>query len=1770
VVVGLAALTPLASSATPASDGNPDLASACGLDVTLVLDDSGSISTTEADQARAAADLFASALVGTPSSLKVVTFATRATGIAAGGGSTSNLNNIVFRDPASYTAPTSGDGDGGTNWDDALEVVRRSNGGPGDLVVFVTDGDPTYRNEDEPDGHANDGSHALDGDGNTVSAANLSAAVYEADAIKDAGAHLFGIGVGLTAAASEQRLNDVTGDEELTLDGSGNPNLPFGEADYTIAPNFSNLEAIVAAFVRDLCAPSLNVTKHLQKADGSTSVATGSDPWTFTASLTPTPTAWDTPASATGATATQQTDASGGASFKWSMTANSATIDLTEQAKPGWVYNGAVCTRNLLDGDEPEVIFDTVGQNVPGAQRDPSELLDLTVGLDEAVNCDVHNRQIRNATIQVTKQTLPAGLADEFDFSLASGQSTIETVTGISHGETGTFAPVAPGTYAVTEATEGGYDLTGSSCDLLSTQQVEQASPGSLTVTEGQAWRCTFTNTARPGTLTVVKEAKGANGTFPFTSNVPGLGSFSLTTSPVTAMVGKAQTDTVSVPVGTYAIAEQTPARWTLSGATCTGQQSPSAVFVGPGEDVVCTFTNDAPDATIEVTKTPSPSSVAEPGGSVTYTVTVANTSLEELWISELTDSIEGGPAFDIAQVAGPVTATTCDDLVGKELAFTGSDASATCTFTVDVAGDDGDVITDVVTVVALDGNEGEVSDADDASVSVTAVAPTISVTKTPSVSSIAEPGGTVTYTVAVENTGIEPVVVDAITDVLEGAAPIDVTVSAPPVDAGTCATLKGQTIAPGATKSCSFSIAHVVDRSDLPDGDLDDTVTVVASDDDGSTAATAFAEVKVTDVVPTLEVTKAASPTTVAETGPGQTRPVDFVVTIDNTSPEPVVIDSITDSIDGGAPFAAGGTCAALVGTTLAAQSGTSCTFTLGVAGDVNDVVSDVVAVAISDDDGNQVSDQDDASVTITGLPSSIAVTKTASVGSVPEPGGDVSYTVDIENTSVADSIVLGSITDSVAGGPPVAAGGTCAALIGTSLAPGASTSCTFTLAVTGDAGDVVPDTVTVAGTDDDGDAVSGSGSESVAVTDVPSSIAVTKTASVASVPEPGGDVTYTVEIENTSKADAVVLDAITDSVAGGPAVAAGGTCPALVGTTVAVGGTASCTFTLAVAGDAGDVVPDTVAVAGTDDDGAAVNASDSAVVTVTDVAAGIAVTKTPSVGSLPEPGGDVTYTVTIQNTSASDEVVLDAIVDAVGGGAPVAVAGTCDDLLGTTVAPGATVTCAFTLPVTGNAGDAIVDTVTVTGTDDDEAPVSGSASAVVDIADVPPSGTVTKTADTPTVAEPGGPVTFTASVTNTSAVESATVTAIADLVDGTSVDVTSVGGIVTATTCATGAVLAPGSTYSCTFTLAIAGRDAGDAIVDQVSFTLTDDEGGSVTPSDTATVTVTDVLPSITVTKDNGGATLPAPGGVVPFDVVVTNTSPAEAVTLTGLTDSVAGGAPFDVTTTAGPVVTTTCATGGSIAAGATYSCTFTLAVESEEPTTEADVVEATAADDDGNVVSAGDDAVTSITPVADLGIDNRLVGEAGGNAVRASGTRALEVGANGAYELEVVNDGPSTAVDLVVTDEIPSELVATSATGDGWACSIAGTTVTCERPSLAPGASSIITVAVDVTEAASGQTLETLAEVTASTPDPNLANNTDPEVTEIPVVDDENEESTTTTTTTTTTVPGGVGDRNVDDGTLPRTGSSTTRPLVSLALALAGAGVLVLLSRRRVRSA
>ena len=88
--------------------------------------------------------------------------------------------------------------------------------------------------------------------------------------------------------------------------------------------------------------------------------------------------------------------------------------------------------------------------------------------------------------------------------------------------------------------------------------------------------------------------------------------------------------------------------------------------------------------------------------------------------------------------------------------------------------------------------------------------------------------------------------------------------------------------------------------------------------------------------------------------------------------------------------------------------------------------------------------------------------------------------------------------------------------------------------------------------------------------------------------------------------------------------------------------------------------------------------------------------------------------------------------------------------------------------------------------------------------------------------------------------------------------------------------------------------------------------------------------------------------------FDVSVKNTSAVDSVTISSLSDDVYGNLDGKGT----------CDVPQTLAAGASYSCSFTGAVSGNAGSSHTDVVTASGTDDDGNPVSDDDDATVRIT--------------------------------------------------------------------------------------------------------------------------------------------------------------------------------------------------------------
>ena len=121
---------------------NPNLPPRCGIDVMLVLDESGSIqSSGQTENVRNATRAFLNALSGTGAGVSIVDFSSTAARPVPYTTVTADTIANTF-EPYLVNGYKPG---GYTNWEAAFAKVREANtqGTLADLVVFITDGDPT-------------------------------------------------------------------------------------------------------------------------------------------------------------------------------------------------------------------------------------------------------------------------------------------------------------------------------------------------------------------------------------------------------------------------------------------------------------------------------------------------------------------------------------------------------------------------------------------------------------------------------------------------------------------------------------------------------------------------------------------------------------------------------------------------------------------------------------------------------------------------------------------------------------------------------------------------------------------------------------------------------------------------------------------------------------------------------------------------------------------------------------------------------------------------------------------------------------------------------------------------------------------------------------------------------------------------------------------------------------------------------------------------------------------------------------------------------------------------------------------------------------------------------------------------------------------------------------------------------------------------------------------------------------------------------------------
>jgi uncharacterized repeat protein (TIGR01451 family) len=908
-------------------------------------------------------------------------------------------------------------------------------------------------------------------------------------------------------------------------------------------------------------------------------------------------------------------------------------------------------------------------------------------------------------------------------------------------------------------------------------------------------------------------------------------------------------------------------------------------------DDATVTIQDVGPS--VGIIKEASPTTVPETGGTVTYTITVINIGSVDITIAALDDDMFG----DLNGQGSCVVPQTIAPL-----------ANYTCTFDMLMSGLAGDTHTNVATVTAIDMDENQVTASNNATVTYTDVLPLIEVIKTAAPTSVPEAGGSVTFTFRVNNLSTIPVSLEVLDDNVFGD-------------------LNGQ-----GTCSLNQSLDPVGDPADyyecsitewLTGDDLTphiDVVTATAYDAErNSSTDTDDATVVFNDGMTQIRVFKSASPTHVPETGANVT----YTVMVTNTSTEDLTLDSLIDDIYG--DLSGQGSCVVPQSLATAGDPGDSytCSFTEWLSGEAGGSHIDTITATASDNDGNSYTDSDDATVTYTDILPLIDVIKTADPTLVPETGGNVTYTVAVTNITTED-LTLDSLIDEIYG--DLNGQGDCS--VPQPLAPagdpGDSYTCSFSSPVSGQPGDPLISTVTATASDNDGNYGSVLDEATVTFEDVFPSILVDKTAEPTEVPETGGTVTYSLTVSNTSTED-VTLTSLSDEVVGD--LNGQGTC-SLPQTLSASGGSYSCSYDTTVSGAAGSVISEGVDAVASDDDGNSSPAWDEASVTIQDVLPKVNILKTANPTSVPETGGDVTYTVNITNTGEVNIEIMTLDDDQSGN---LFMLGDCGGASGLILAPAADFTCTFVASLSGPAGTTHVNSAMVTAEDLEANQVSDSDNATVSLIDTLPEIEVSVSA--PSTTEPGLMVWFDVLVQNTSA-EAVTLTSIVDDVYG---DLNGQGD------CSVPQTLDANNGYWCQFEGPVTGG-IGQTQINTVTATAQDDEDNIVTGQGSETVEiVADLMPTISVW-------LSAPssvelGSTVRFTVSVSNDG-QEPLTLTSLVDDVYGD--LNGQGDCSLAETLEAPWGG-------YGCQFEAAVIGSIGESQTNIVTATVQDDENNITNA-----------------------------------------------------------------------------------------------------------------------------------------------------------------------------------------------------------------------
>ncbi len=979
--------------------------------------------------------------------------------------------------------------------------------------------------------------------------------------------------------------------------------------------------------------------------------------------------------------------------------------------------------------------------------------------------------------------------------------------------------------------------------------------------------------------------------------------------------------------------------------STATGSSCPPGSVATPCRVTVPVLT---PALTIVKTAatTSGSNAVANPGGTVSYTITVTNTGQTSYTGAGFTDPLSGvldDATYNnnAAATAGTVTFTS------PTLSWTGNlspGAAAVITYTVTVNNPDTGNLSLANSVTSATPGSNCPAGGQDArcTATVTVVgASTLTFTQTAAAAS-AVAGGTVAYTITIANSGASQYTgasfTDPITGVLDDAAYNNDAVASGGTVSFASPTLSWAGNVP-ANGTVTITYTLTVNNPDTGDKILTSTISSPSS---GSNCPAASPGPGCTATV-TVSQLAIATTWSVASTTPGAV--LRGTTTLTNTGATPYLGISVSfdgtgiadDAVGNGDQTASSGTLS--IGTTGAVWTGdvpAGATVTITGTITVNDPDTGnhlITQVTTSAAPGNNCPAASPCTSSVPVLTPGLTIVKTANTSSAV-PGQTIGYTITVTNTGQTP-YTGATVTDSLAGMTDDAtyngdAATTTGSLSFTSpnltwtgdLAPAASAVITYTVTVNNpDTGDkLVINSVssTAAGSTCPPGSITTACRVTVSV--LTPALTITKTASTATA-TPGSTVSYTITVANTGQtpySGATVTDPLTgvldDAAYNGNAAATTGsvsfTSPTLTWTgSLNPGAAATITYSVTVhSPDTGDGILANAVTSATPGNNCLAGSTDPRCTTTVTVTA-LTITNTASVGTA-TPGSVVAFTITLTNSGQAAYTAA-TVTDPLGGVLDDAAYNsdattTAGSILFASpnltwtgnLAPGAAATITFSVTVnTPDPGDKSLTSTITSAAAGNNCPAGGTdprCTATVTV--LIPALTITKSANVATTT-PGSTVGYTITVTDSGPTPYTGAT-VNDALDGVLPDA-AYNNDATATTGTVSYLspdltwtgnLTPGQSATITYTVTVSDPDTGDRHLINIA---TSDNAGSNCPTGTTNPvcisTVIDLIPALTITKTANVSTV-TPGSAVGYTITVANTGPTP-YTAANVTDSLAG---------------------------------------------------------------------------------------------------------------------------------------------------------------------------------------------------------------------------------------------------------------------------------------